>query len=179
MRKTNDGNIILLFYSASRVSSSIIPNYIFQLEQMLGNRSEPTELSYVSQTREGNGDDDTEAETRRSGDGEEEEINSQRAQRRSVNDPDTNDSKNDGTIEVEEVAISGRKDQETGGQLGNGIHQGPKAKAPSFTRCYSAQPTMSPRTQRKLLKSHSVMAPIPLQSGSKSNMIFNILITSP
>ena len=151
---------------------------------MLGNRSEPTELSYVSQTREGNGDDDTEAETRRSGDGEEEEISSHQAQRRSVNEPDpdstaSDDSKNDGTIEVEEVAISERKDQETGGQLGNGIHQGPKAKAPSFTRCYSAQLTMSPRTQRKLLKSHSVMAPIPLQSGSKSNMIFNILITSP
>lgn len=164
MRKTNDGNIIISFYSASRVSSSIIPNYIFQLEQMLGNRSEPTELSYVSQTREGNGD-----ETRRSGDREEEEINSQWAQRRSVNEPDpdstaSDDSKNDGTIEVEEVAISERKDQETGGQLGNG----PKAKAPLRTRSYSEQAAMTPRTQRKFLKSHSVMAPIPLQSGSKS-----------
>ncbi|KAJ7339453.1 hypothetical protein OS493_005851 [Desmophyllum pertusum] len=119
-------------------------------EQMLGNRSEPTELSYVSQTREGNGDDDTEAETRRS-----------------VNEPDpdstaSDDSKNDGTIEVEEVAIIERKDQETGGQLGNG----PKAKAPSRTRSYSEQAAMTPRTQRKFFKSHSVMAPIPLQSGA-------------
>lgn len=136
---------------------------------MLGNRNQPSELSYVSQTMEGNGDDDVpeETETRRSGDGEEERnvsrSNQSHAQRSlsQVREPDPNstmhgDPNSDGA-KMDEVTFSGGYASSTS--------QDPQAYAPPFNRSYSEQ--LTPRTQRKLQKSYSVTPLIPLKSGIK------------
>ncbi len=135
---------------------------------MVGNRNQPSELSYVSPSMEGNGDDDVpeEAETRRSGDGEEEERNASsqsRAQRRlpQEREPDPNstmhgDPNSDG-MKMDEVTVS------ASGGYASSSSQDPQAYAPPFTRSYSEQ--LTPRTQRKLQKSYSVTPLIPLRSG--------------
>ncbi len=113
----------------------------------------------MSQTREGNGDDDMdESESRRSGDGEEERdqpySRQGQAQRNlaQVDDPDANGPKDD---DVEEVTFSAGAT--------SGVSQNPGAKAPPIMRAYSEQ--MTPRSRRKFLKSRSVMPAIPLRPG--------------
>ena len=145
---------------------------------MLGNRNQPTELSFVSQTSEDISGDDIPDETlaRSSGDGEEERNLSQskqsHAQRGSLQDrePDPNSTMhhdpNNVGAEMEEVTF-------TVGYTSS-KSKDPQANAPPFTRCYSEQ--MTPRTQRKLQKSYSVTPLIPLKSGIKLELFIQFTL---
>ena len=69
----------------------------------------------------------------------------------------------------------------TGGGSGSGGSKDTAktdAKDPLLTRCYSAQPEMTPRTRRRFLKSQSVMTEVPLKEGTvkpMANNLFNVV----
>lgn len=140
----------------------------FQLEHIIGTSNQPSELSYVSQSGEGNPDNDK-TKARSSGDGEEERILSHSQQRTLTKDYKQNptstmsvDPNNDGN--------EGKQASSSGGAISS-IPQNPEAKAPPISRCYSAQATMTPKTMRKSQKCYSAMPPMPLKSGIKTCLL--------
>lgn len=147
----------------------------FRLEHIIGISNQPSELSYVSQSGEGNPDDE-ETKARSSGDGEEERIQSHSQQRTLTKENEQNptntmsvDPNNDGT-EGKESSISGGAISST--------PQNPEAKAPLISRCYSEQAAMTPKTKRKLRKSYSAMPSTPLKSGIKTCLLYLNGLTS-
>ena len=130
--------------------------------------NQPSELSYVSQPGEGNSDNE-ETEASSSGDDEEERIQSHSQQRTRTRHREQNatrtmslDPSNDGT-EREEASINGGAIPST--------PQNSEAKAPPFSRCYSAQAATTPKTKRRLQKCYSAMPPMPLKSGIKTCLL--------
>lgn len=142
-------------------------SYFFQLEQIIGISNQPSELSYVSLLEEGNADNNLEeTEARSSDDGEEERVHSHSQPRSLTQDKEpiltstmSDDPNNDGT-EGKGVSIS--REGITSAP------QNPEVKAPPYTRSYSEQTPMTPRTKKKLQKSYSEMHSMPLKPGIKT-----------
>lgn len=137
----------------------------FQLEHIIGISNQPSELSYVSQSGEGNPDNE-ETKARSSGDGEEERILSHSQQRTLTKDYKQNPTSTM-SVDPNNDRDEGKQASSSGGAISS-TPQNPEAKAPPISRCYSAQKAMTPKTMRKLQKCYSAMSPMPLKSGIKT-----------